>query len=324
MVRALSFHAEYGCRHRGACCTAGWPIDVEPDRAAAIDLAWRAGRILAGRPLPLVEGHPTRLALSPDGTCACHDARAARCEMHRALGHSALPLACRQFPRVSLTDPRGVSVTLSHFCPTAAALLATRGTVSIVQDAPAFPAGGEYVGLDAREGLPPLLRPDCAMDWTSWWELERHAVAAFDRATDDPDRGLAGLAGAVASIRTWRVGDGDLSEHVRRAFASAPAGSDPDLTPADARRVALSAIPAALRPAALPDGHDTPVGERARFLAAHAFANWIAHLGQDLTTWVRSIALASALLESGLDVRHADLLLRHLADPDALALQLAA
>jgi Fe-S-cluster containining protein len=46
-----------------------------------------------------------------------------RCRIHAALGHEALPLACRQFPRVTVEDPRGVSVTLSHYCPTAAGLL---------------------------------------------------------------------------------------------------------------------------------------------------------------------------------------------------------
>lgn len=29
-VYALSFHANYACRHSGACCTAGWSIPVEP------------------------------------------------------------------------------------------------------------------------------------------------------------------------------------------------------------------------------------------------------------------------------------------------------
>ena len=64
---------------------------------------------------------PTLLATA-HGRCVFHDP-AGRCAIHSALGHDALPLACRQFPRVSVTDPRGVSVTLSHYCPTAAALL---------------------------------------------------------------------------------------------------------------------------------------------------------------------------------------------------------
>ncbi len=62
------------------------------------------------------------LLATAHGRCVFHDP-AGRCAIHSALGHDALPVACRQFPRVSVTDPRGVSVTLSHYCPTAAALL---------------------------------------------------------------------------------------------------------------------------------------------------------------------------------------------------------
>ena len=33
-VRCLSFHATYRCRHSGDCCTARWPIPIEPDALA--------------------------------------------------------------------------------------------------------------------------------------------------------------------------------------------------------------------------------------------------------------------------------------------------
>jgi hypothetical protein len=65
----------------------------------------------------------------------------------------------------------------------------------------------------------------------------------------------------------------------------------------------------------------SPTAARAHvaFLAAHAFANWAAHLGDDLRTWWRSIEAAHVLISGGLSVRDVDLLLRHLADPHALA-----
>ena len=81
-------------------------------------------------------------------------------------------------------------------------------------------------------------------------------------------------------------------------------------------------MPEDLRPA-LPD--DTPASarptERAlqRYLAAHAFASWTAHLGDGLRTWLRSIEAAHALVQSGLNMETADLWLRHLADPMRLA-----
>ena len=39
-----------------------------------------------------------------------------------------------------------------------------------------FPPPGEYVGLDARTALPPLLRPGMLMDWESWWMIEAATV----------------------------------------------------------------------------------------------------------------------------------------------------
>jgi hypothetical protein len=57
---------------------------------------------------------------------------------------------------------------------------------------------------------------------------------------------------------------------------------------------------------------------------AHAFANWTAHLGEGLRTWLRSIEVAHAMLVMGRSVGAADLLLRHLADPAAVARSLGA
>src|SRR5437762_14372552 len=93
---------------------------------------------------------PALLAVS-SGACVFFDRTSPRCRIQHALGHDALPLACRQFPRVAVHDPRGVSITLSHYCPTSAAMLDTIDPVQIVSGAPAFPAAGAYEGLDARE-----------------------------------------------------------------------------------------------------------------------------------------------------------------------------
>jgi hypothetical protein len=84
----------------------------------------------------------------------------------------------------------------------------------------------------------------------------------------------------------------------------------------------LDAIPPELRAESgrlKADGPRPPANVVSNFLAAHAFANWTAHLGEDLLTWQRSIEAAFALVELGGGVRQADLLLRHLADPHRLA-----
>ena len=293
-VRSLSFHAHYRCRHNGACCTANWPIPVEADRLAVMHAAAANARL---RPADFVEpatpNAPVLLRVVAH-ECVFFDAEQGRtCGVHTALGHDALPLACRQFPRVVVTDPRGVSVVLSHFCPTAAAMLTEPGTfrsrVAIVENPPAFPADGEYVGLDARDSLPPLLRPDVLMDWESWWEFERRAVEMLGNSTDPPDATLLRLRQIVEDIRTWSPGQGALLARVEEAF-----GAKADLEVG-------------------------PTYLLNRFLAAHAFANWTAHLGQGLRSWLLSIEAAHELMTSGHDVRQADLRLRHLSDPYEMA-----
>jgi hypothetical protein len=273
---------------------------------------------------------PYLLAVA-NGRCVFFDAGEPHaCAVQRALGHDALPLACRQFPRVSVVDPRGVSVTLSHYCPTAASLLdRDSGATRIDELAPAFPAHGEYVGLDATTSLPPLLRPDMLMDWASWWEWERLAVETIDSERDRPAVALARLATAIEAARAWRPDEGALRDRVRSAFQAART-DDPaplDFTPDDLEARLLevvAAIPVELRTRDMVRSPHMTLASRvpgratSRLIAAHAFANWTAHLGRGLRTWLRSVEAPYALRCAGLDVRTADLWLRHLADPREL------
>ncbi len=240
------------------------------------------------------------------------------CAIHEALGHDALPLACRQFPRVTLRDPRGVSLTLSAYCPTAAALLDDDRPVAIVDAGTSFPRAGEYVGLDADVGLPPLLSPAVLMDWESWWEWERMAVDLIANGPDALPDTMARLRGAVADIRSWRPGDGPLIERVRAAIRGAPRRAAA-VEPGARLGEVLRAIPDEWRPAEIVRGAIAPAGTARRFVAAHAFANWHGHLAGGLTTWMHSVDAAFALVDAGVGVRDADLLLRHLADPQRLA-----
>ena len=227
-------------------------------------------------------------------------------------------------------DPRGVSIALSAYCPTVAAELRGPDKIAIVQDAAGFPGAGEYVGLDAREGLPPLLRPDMAMDWPSWWRFERDAVALVTERDEGPAAALARLRVAVEDLRTWSPDDGPLDARVERAVDRAR-GAAAGRVAFDAHTIALRGdevvahalmVPAGVvRPAREARGPAANSGtaERRAFLAAHVFANWTAHLGLGLRTWLRSIEAAAALVEGGLSVRDTDLWIRHLADPQALA-----
>jgi Fe-S-cluster containining protein len=332
-TRVLTLHAGYGCRDSGACCTAGWPIPIEADRLARAEAALAAGTIdvpTSARPRFLRQvdapaDTPAILAVHDDACVFYRRAGTARCSLHRALGHAALPLACRQFPRLSVTDPRGVSITLSHFCPTAADLLEGGCRITIVENAPVFPPGGEYVGLDVRDAVPPALRPDMLMDWESWWLCETEAIALIDAAPTPADA-VARLAVAVEHARSWAPGAEPLSARVRAAFDAARRAASPAVSVRDFTDVAvhvLNAVPEEFRPRAADAlgrrAATVPPRAHVAFLAAHAFASWTAHLGDDLREWWRSIEAAHVLLGGGLSVRDADLLLRHLADPHEMA-----
>jgi len=316
-VRCLSFHAEYVCRDAGVCCTSGWPIPIEPDRLAGLRTAMAAGRMLP-------RGVAPDAVLLPvvNNECAFYDGPSAHhCAIHRALGHEALPLACRQFPRVSLSDPRGVSVTLSHYCPTAAALLETAVDVSISASPRSFPIDAEYVGLDAAASLPPLLHPGMLMDWPAWWAFEAQAVDLLAHGGDSAADAMARLETVVEALRRWSPQDGSLGGRVTEAFAEARAREGVRSSfDADARWTDLvESIPAAWRPRSFERRGCPSDAVRRRLLAAHAFANWTAQLGRGLRTWLRSLHCVQACLTAGLDAGETDLLLRHLVDPQGLA-----
>jgi len=241
------------------------------------------------------------------------------------MGHAALPLACRQFPRQSVRDPRGVSVTLSHYCPTAADLLTTwDGVIAIVKDAPTFPADAEYVGLVADGALPPLLHPQLAMDWESWWLFEHLSMALLADAPAPLDR----LALAVEFSREWTVDRGPLQSHLTDAFSRARHAAAPSSVLSASRidqRIAdaLAAVPDSWRDAAA-EGLESPVhapvddAVMRRYLAAHAFANWAAYQGEGVRTWFRAVETAACVLIRTSDPGRSDLLLRHLVDTAAL------
>jgi hypothetical protein len=341
---------------------------VEADRLGTLRAALGSGSLrttTSDRTVPAFAAP----AGAPDDTPAVLTTVAGRCvfyaggcEVHRTLGHAALPLACRQFPRVSVIDPRGVSVTLSHYCPTAADMLLPSRPATILRSPPGFPSGGEYHGLDARASLPPMLRPELLMDWDSWWAWERLAVEFLGRGDDSPDAQLATLSAAVELIRGWTPDHREpLPAHVRASFAiarSAPASAarggteatrgarggaeaargargpgatqpghhelPAPLSAADAWHAILAAIPDDFRDAARANtdraGRDAmPDDVLSRLLAAHAFASWTAHLGDGLRSWLRSLDAVRALARDGYTPGAIDLLLRHLADPRALA-----
>jgi hypothetical protein len=334
-VFALNVHASYACRHSGACCRAGWTIPVEPSRRSLIGVEW--------------------LLPEPDGACPQFDRPSGLCRVHRDHGEERLPESCYQFPRRALIDPRGTFVTLSHFCPTAAALLVdSEAPLAIVAQPPAFPSGRRYDGLDASGEWPPLLRPDALFDYDSFAAWERYLVHQLGSSAATVTTTLARLAAAAERLRAWRADTGPLLE-----WTTAVVGDDREDDPialqryapfltVDAYRRAVGAVPDGLSAPQLPhdyaeadaeliapawDRHARPV---LRYLATKAFASWTAYQARGVRAQIAELCLAATVLRvecvraarthrHPLDrqvlveaVRAADHLLVHLADRDRL------
>ena len=361
-VLALNLHAGFECRHSGACCTAGWPIAVE----AAVADAIRACGILPGPALStagqLPAGAAAVLEPLPGGACPAFDRSGGLCSIQRKLGHEHLPASCRHFPRVALLEADATRVTLSHFCPTAAWMLFAPDArrLAIVHDAAGIADRREHDGFDARQTIPPFLRPGVAMDAETCRLWEQHVIDALDLAGQAPEETLAGLAFMTDEIRNWTAGQGPLESHARTALAAAaaprwPGGRWHMTLPGASRLFALAAasVPPGLARPDLPDGAEA--GERVwvkprwaahagpirRYLAARAFGAWSAYLGEGLRTQVAmlAVALAAVRIEAvretarasrPLDpallhaaIRSADLLLHHLSDAPGLVKSLA-
>ena len=368
----LNIHADYQCRHQGPCCTAGWHIPIEPSAFGHLRAAM-AERILVAPGAPpgssstvaaaacfSTDAPPAGAAaiVGLDGTGACvfFDRDAGNlCAIQRACGHDSLPVTCQQFPRIALIDARGIHVTLSQYCPTAARMLFRDdiGGLSIVANPAASIRRAAYEGFDATGTIPPLMRPGLVADMEVAATWEAFAVRCFGCDGLAPEAALVRLAFAGERIREWKPGAASLATTARSACAAAqdvePASRT--IAPADAIRLFLAAVatvPEGLARPELPVDVDglharlvAPAWSRLsrpirRYLAAKAFAAWSAYCGEGLRTQVALLAVALGVLaiestrqaaregrelnaEMLLEaIRQADFLLVHLASGDDL------
>jgi len=313
----LNVHVNYACRHSGMCCTAGWPIPVERVRAAAIERAIADHRVTPHATPWLIpdaeapEDIAGTIAVRSNGHCVFFEAGGSGCAVH-----DVKPAACVHFPHICLIDQRGVHVTLSHFCPTATAMLFEHADpIAIVEGPLPVREGDALEGLDARDALPPERETASGpktqdpgprlMNYDEFSAWEREEVAA-------------------ARIGEWAADDLAWFDHARAAvpppwgWPAAPAGVEETWW-----TVAAPAWP----------GFDAVLR---RYAAAKVFASWAAYQGDGLAAVRRSLRIASAVLRvesarecrragRGLDVelltqaiRNSDLLLVHYADPDRL------
>jgi len=326
----LSTHVGYACRHTGVCCSSRWPIPIERDRAARVQRALDSGSVPV-HSIDWLEGHARApeemagvLALQPSGACIFHHTKARPDDATRGgCGiHAMRPVSCEHFPFVCVTDARGVHVTLSHYCPTAADLLFSEtAPVTIVEGPPVLDDSRLPEGLDAREALPPV---------------------AVDRPEAVPGAWPPGRRRAAPRLMDW----GEVTRW-ERAFITILAEDRRIPEPPDLRLFddAVASVPPELTwPAPIDDGlrvwHErvAPVWSRwtpvvGRYLAARAHASWAMCLGRGPADVAHAVAAARAVLQveavracadpaALLDaerlkaaIRRADLLLVHYADP---------
>ena len=333
-VFALSIHADYRCRHSGACCTADWDVPVELPVYRTLKDAVDAGRLqphAAARHLDpfivepdLPEDAAAILERTETGSCVFLDSQTKLCIVHRDAGEPALPATCRYFPRLAVRDGRGTFITLSHFCPTAASMLFRDGCpLTIASGPPAFPAG-DYEGLVVTsDDLPPLLTPTTLMDPAGYSAWERHMVMRCAETRRSPEEVVATLARDARLLRTWKPG--------RQTLAAAVGGLPPEPEQAASTETdtfdrglvlyaqVVEAIPDDLRPGPDEHGLDAAFARFVRpawsgffvplnrYVAAKAFASWTAYQGRGVLSIVRGLeaALAVVRVEAARQCRHA-------------------
>ena len=287
------------------------------------------------------------VARDPRGDCVFFDRKGDRlCLIHRDLGADALPVACRHFPRKVVIDGRGTLISLSHFCPTAAATLLTAGALTIVEARPPLRLSPPVEGLDASDALPPLLRPGFLCDLEGYDAWERAGISVFADSARGFGHCLDVLAAATESIRSWSPGDTTLADRVQAEFQAAAnarvAHTWSGWRAIDrVRTLTIGRVGDDLIPL---DGFDDAWNDHAvrrldwfdsamkNYLASRLFANWIAYQGRGLRTiveWLRTCAAVvghellrrtdhSTAAPGSADfieaVRSADLLLLHVLD----------
>jgi Fe-S-cluster containining protein len=362
-VYSLSIHADYQCRHSGACCTADWDVPVELPLYRTLDEALGAGRVapvgLGQNSAALIvedqlpDDAAAMVARTATGDCVFYHRNSGLCVIHRDLGEPMLPATCRHFPRLAVQDARGTFISLTHYCPTAAASLFRDDVrIEIIESPPAFPEA-DYEGLVITPNdWPPLLRPDCLADVQSYMAWERHMVARCADEALSPESVIGTLQRDALIVRTVSpVTGAAIAEAIGRLPIDGVNAPVPE-TLADSLAhylEVLNAVPDEWRPEA--DTRDLTECYRRhvarewrgfaaplrRYLAAKAFASWTAYQGRGFLTIVRGLDAALALVRveaarrcrdanRRLDAdllceafRQADFELNHLASGDELA-----
>jgi hypothetical protein len=263
-THVLAMHAGYRCRHAGVCCSEDWAIPVDAVRYSRLSEALEHGRLQPEQtpaawfdPTPGHGGAEPVVVGRAGRSCAFFEpGRGRLCSIHRQLGHDALPVACQHFPRVTVADPRGLFVSLSCVCPTAGGLLTAEcpRPFQIVHEGAVLRPGLEWMGLDARDSLPPQLSDGVLWDWEALTAWEQYVLKVLEECSAED--AIAIVTAAAATVERWRPGGGEsLSDAVRKAFVIARGESS---------TIDVDALDGRARDAAAPSHRNPPQPDRRR------------------------------------------------------------
>ena len=234
-------------------------------------------------------------------------------------------------------------------------MLLTDSTLGIVDARAPLLLDSDMEGLDARDALPPLVRPDLLCDVEGYDAWERSGIAILAQANPGYLTCLDDFAAATEHVRQWKPGGRSLTKSVQMAFVlrsrDAAARWSQARTIERVARLTAGATGDDLLPVSDFDHQwyrHIPVDQcewfdrgMKNYLAARLFGNWIAYQGRGLRSiveWLRTCAavvhhfLLQRMTGSGVPfdrasfleaVRAADLLLLHVLHSGAFARDVA-
>ena len=185
--RILDLHADFACANCGMCCRHNWNIHVsglEHRRVVKVltgsPLAERSdGESFCPAPAP---SDPHRMALRRDERGWCVFAgeetdSASYCQMQRATSLQALPETCQSYPRMAVSTPAGLYITLMYTCPAAVRTLLRENALGEVSPRGVMAAHPCLQGVKILpQAKPPLLSQACAGQWEAFNTFWRWTV----------------------------------------------------------------------------------------------------------------------------------------------------
>ena len=153
-----------------------------------------------------------RSSRGPPRAIACSTTDGRVCASSTAIvGEPMLPATCGHFPRLAVRDARGTFVSLSHFCPTAAATLFREDVLlEIVEHPQAFPERGLRRSDRQRRRLAAAAAPDHAGRPRGLRRVgASHGVARAPSRARRRGRDRDARPRCRASVRSVRSGEGD-------------------------------------------------------------------------------------------------------------------